>query len=71
MRTRVTAQGLLIPKEWLRGVVEVDIRQENNQIIIVPVQQSDDPLLRLGSEPIRMDITDASTNHDHYLAENS
>jgi len=72
MRTRVTSQGIIIPKEWLAGISEVEIRQENNQIIIIPiVPTSDDPLLKLGSEPIAIAITDASTNHDYYLAEGS
>ena len=70
MRARVTEQGLVIPKEWLVGVFEVEIRQENNRIVIVPIiPLADDPLLLLGNDPITLDITDASTHHDTYLTE--
>ena len=72
MRTRVTEQGVIIPKEWLTGIVEVDIRQENNHIIITPVVTLEqDPLLALGQDPINLDITDASINHDAYLTNES
>ena len=67
MRTRVTEQGLVIPKEWFVGVFEVEIRQENNRIVIVPIiPLADDPLLLLGKDPITLDIADASTHHDTY-----
>ena len=34
MRVNVTEQGLVIPKEFLEGVQSVEIRRENNQIIL-------------------------------------
>jgi hypothetical protein len=65
MRTKVTEQGLLIPKQWLEGVDEVEIRKEQNVLLIVPV--ADDPILQLGRQPIVCDVDDASEHHDRYL----
>ena len=66
MRTKVTENGVLIPKMWLEGIDEVEIHKEQNMIIIVPVQV-DDPILDLGKQPILLDVEDASLNHDRYL----
>jgi hypothetical protein len=66
MRTKVTENGVLIPKEWLEGIDEVDIQKTQNMIIVLPVQV-DDPILDLGKQPIRLDVEDASLNHDRYL----
>jgi virulence-associated protein VagC len=66
MIAKVGEQGLLIPKELLAGVDQVEIRQEDNTIRVVPII-ANDPILRLGTEPIKDPITDASTNHDQYL----
>ena len=66
MRTKVTENGVLIPKEWLEGIDEVDIQQTQNMIIVMPVQ-ADDPILDLGKQPILLDVEDASLNHDRYL----
>jgi hypothetical protein len=66
MRTKVTENGILIPKAWLEGIDEVDIQQVQNIILVVPVQ-ADDPILNLGKQPIRLDVEDASVNHDRYL----
>jgi len=65
MKCSVTDQGLLIPKYLLEGVDEVEIRQEQTRLVIVPIPEAD-ALLDLGSEPI-VDITDASIEHDRYL----
>ena len=66
MRTKVTENGVLIPKVWLEGIDEVEIHKEQNMIIVVPVQ-GDDPILDLGKQPISLDVEDASLNHDRYL----
>jgi hypothetical protein len=66
MRTKVTENGVLIPKVWLEGIDEVEIQKEQNMIIVVPVQV-DDPILNLGKQPISLDVEDASLNHDRYL----
>ncbi len=63
MTTKVTAQGVVIPKELLGNAEEVDIRKENNLIIISPVK-AEDPIFQLGRNPVMIDIDDASENHD-------
>jgi virulence-associated protein VagC len=65
MKTKVTEQGVLIPKRFLKGIEEVEIRREDDLILVVPV--SDDPILQLGKHPIADDIEDASENHDAYI----
>jgi hypothetical protein len=66
MRTKVSENGVLIPKAMLEGIDEVDIQKAHSTIIVVPVQ-ADDPILNLGKQPIRLDVEDASLNHDRYL----
>lgn len=66
MKTKVSDQGVLIPKEFFIGVEEVEIRQEDHGVIVTPIMQ-DDPILQLGTEPIDDEITDASSNHDRYI----
>ena len=66
MRTEVTDQGLVIPKTLLEGMKYVEIRKENNVILVIPLA-SEDPLLQLGQNPVTDDVTDASVNHDRYL----
>jgi hypothetical protein len=66
MRTKVTEHGVLIPKNLLEGIDEVEIRKERNVIVVVPIM-ADDPILDLGRQPITIDVDDASANHDHYL----
>jgi len=41
MRAKVSEQGVLILKQWLEGINEVDIRRERNLILIEPVTGSD------------------------------
>ncbi|HEX8458189.1 MAG TPA: hypothetical protein VF656_12885 [Pyrinomonadaceae bacterium] len=65
MKTKVTEQGVLVPKKFLKGIKEVEIRKEDNLILVVPV--IDDPILQLGTQPITDEATDASENHDLYL----
>jgi hypothetical protein len=67
MRTKVTEHGVLIPKMLLEGIDEVEIRKEQNVIVVVPVT-ADDPILGLGKQPITLDVDDASVNHDRYLS---
>jgi len=66
MRTEVTDQGLLVPKRFLEGIKEVEIRKENGIILIVPLPPKD-PILQLGQDPIDDDVTDASVEHDRYI----
>lgn len=65
MRARVTQSGLLIPKALLEGFDEVEIRQEQQKITIIPL--GIDPIRNLGRNPLDVDETDASEHHDDYL----
>ena len=66
MKTKVTEQGVLIPKQLLEGIEEVEIRKENGFILVLPVPEFD-PVFNIGKNPIDIDITDASVNHDYYI----
>lgn len=66
MRSKVTENGVLIPKMWLEDIDEVEIQKTQNMIIVSPVQ-TDDPILNLGKQPICLDVEDASINHDRYI----
>lgn len=65
MKTKVTQQGVIIHKKFLKGVEEVEIRKEGNLILVVPI--SGDPILQLGKHPIEGDVEDASENHGAYI----
>ena len=54
MKTRVTDQGVKVPKRILKGVKEVEIRKADGVILVVPV--SDDPILALGSHRLLMKL---------------
>lgn len=66
MKVKVTEEGVLIPKELLEGIEEVDIRKADNLLVIVPTIKSD-PILVLGEHPVKCGIPDASERHDQYL----
>ena len=66
MKVRVTENGLVIPKDFLQGVEEVEIRKTDNLIMIVPTIKSD-PILALGQNPVECGAPDASESHDRYL----
>lgn len=65
MKTKVTEQGVLVPKKYFKGVEEVEIRKENGLVVVVPI--TDDPILQLGRRPVSDDVEDASENHDQYI----
>lgn len=66
MRVRVTEAGVNIPKKMLMGVAEVEIRKENSILVVIP-KVKEDPIFKLGSNPVNCGAPDASENHDHYL----
>jgi virulence-associated protein VagC len=66
MRAKVTEQGVTIPKDLLEGIEEVEIHQENNHLVIVPIVKRD-PILDLGKAPVPCGVSDASEQHDQYL----
>jgi virulence-associated protein VagC len=70
IKTKVTEQGVLIPRTLLQGIEEVEIRKEDNIIVIIPTSQAD-PILELGKHPVACGIADASEHHDKYLYNSS
>lgn len=66
MRTQVTENGITIPRGMLEGVVEVEIRQQGKNIVVIPVND-DDPIFRIGKEPVKGGVPDASINLDENL----
>lgn len=66
MKAKVTEEGLVIPKELLAGIEEVEIFTENHRIVIQPISQVD-PILGLGSNPVMSGAPDASVHHDKYI----
>ena len=66
MRTRVTDQGIILPKEMFNGVDEVEISRRDDTIVIEPIRVRD-PVFELGEDPIDDEVSDASINHDRYL----
>lgn len=67
MKTRVTDEGLLIPRSFLlEGMDEVEIRKQENTLVVVPIRR-EDSILELGKQPVSLDVEDASLNHDQHL----
>ena len=66
IKIKVTEQGVLIPRKFLKGIEEVEIKKENNMIVVTPTSQTD-PILELGQHPIMCGVSDASEEHDRYL----
>jgi virulence-associated protein VagC len=38
MKVKVTDQGVIVPKEFFEGVEEVEIREANGWIMMIPMQ---------------------------------
>jgi hypothetical protein len=66
MKVKVTEQGVVIPKEFLEGVQEVEIRKENNLIVVITTIK-DDPIFEMGMNPVSCGVTDASEETDVYI----
>jgi len=66
MKVKVTKRGLVIPKEMLAGVEEVEISKKDDQIVVLPLTTAD-PILALGRHPIECGVPDGSERHDSYL----
>ena len=47
------------------GASEVQILEEPRRIVIV-LDPTKDPIYELGKNPVTIDVTDASVNHDRY-----
>ncbi len=66
MKVKVTEAGIVIPKKFLVGVAEVEIRKERDIILVVPAVR-EDPIFRFGINPVTCNTPDASENPDKYL----
>jgi len=55
MKFKVTEQGVVIPKDFLKGVEEVEISQENN-IIFVSVTNQTEPIFEMGMNPVNCGV---------------
>jgi len=72
MKVTVTKEGVLVPREYLEGLgeleglAEVEIVRERGRVLIVPVD-GEDPIHGLGSRPVRCGVKDAAERHDEYL----
>ncbi|MFQ5674348.1 MAG: hypothetical protein ACE5G1_00500 [bacterium] len=66
MKLKVTDKGLVIPKIYLEGISEVEIKKENGVIVVVPITDSD-PIFELGKKPVVCGSSNASEEHDKYL----
>lgn len=56
----------MIPKTLLEDATEVDIRKESGRVVVFPVPK-DDPIFRIGKNPLAGGVTDASVEHDKYI----
>lgn len=70
IKTKVTEQGVLIPRTLLQGIEEVEIRKEDNVIFVTPTSHAD-PILEMGKHPVACGVADASERHDKYLYNSS
>ncbi|HST20447.1 MAG TPA: hypothetical protein VLR90_04990 [Blastocatellia bacterium] len=66
MKARVTEEGIVIPKKFLKGVKEVEIRQEGNVVVVFP-KSKEDSIFKLGRNPVACNAPDASENLDKYI----
>jgi len=67
MKTNVGNLGLLIPKNFLRGVQTADVRWEKSHIVIEPTRTKVDPIFGLGGKPGRSGSSNVSKDHDKHL----
>jgi virulence-associated protein VagC len=66
MKVKVSEKGVLIPRKFLKGVKEVEVRQQNGLIIIVPIGAKDS-IFDIGKNPVKSGVRDGSINHDKYI----
>jgi hypothetical protein len=81
-KARVTEVGLLIPKEVTDRILgegsEVEILEEPGRLVVAAARRAEDraadgtvrpedPMLKLGKNPVRTGARDGSTEHDRYL----
>lgn len=67
VRLQVSDEGVVIPREMLPNVKEVDVRKEGGAMVLTPLPDPDDPIWELGNDPVVCGLPDASENHDRYI----
>jgi virulence-associated protein VagC len=67
MKVKVTDSGVLIPREILPDVDELDVRVEGDSVLLTPARDVNDPIWEMGKDPVTCGIPDGSVNHDRYL----
>jgi hypothetical protein len=67
MKLKVTEAGVIIPRDMLPDVEEVDVRMEGEVVLLTPSRDAEDPIWAMGSDPVNCGLPDASSNHDRYL----
>ena len=67
MKAIVSGTGVLIPRRMLRGVKEVEIRQDGRNIVVQPSAGNSDPVFGLGQHPVRTGVADGAEHHDAHL----
>ncbi|WP_457654638.1 hypothetical protein [Rhodocaloribacter sp.] len=70
MKAKVTKRGVQVPRRMLGDAKEVEIRQENGHVVVIPLPQ-EDPIFGLGKHPVTCHAPDASEAHDRYLYDES
>ena len=64
MNAKVTENGILIPKQWLEYVEEVEIRKENEIILVIPVKCHLEKVHKPLSHPTKQPIKPAYKETD-------
>jgi hypothetical protein len=67
MKLKVTDAGVVVPRDVLPDVAEVEVRVEGEVVLIIPLRDADDAIWEMGSTPVTCGLSDASENHDHSL----
>jgi virulence-associated protein VagC len=67
MKLKVTDSGVVIPRDMLPDVDEVDVRMEGGLVVLTPLRDANDPIWEMGNDPVTVGLPDASENHDRYL----
>ena len=66
MKVKVNEKGVLIPRKFLKGIKEVEIRRQNGLILVVLLHDKD-PIFDIGKNPVKSGVKDGSINHDKYI----
>lgn len=67
VRLQITDAGVVIPREMLPNVREVDVRREGHVMVLTPLPDPNDAIWDLADHAVECGLPDASENHDHYI----